>query len=135
MNSLKIHDNDIQLKKLYATEAEAYSALLTEDLASVSIGNKELEEKSDGQINSASICEVISLRDISKRLTDPPSSSHAFLLLLTDGTTEVQAFEYTSWDFSLTPGSKILLIPPIQIRRKILLVNPNNIVVLAANII
>ena len=119
MNILRIKDNIISLKKSFNSEEEAYYALLTETLSAIYEGSKELKEKSNGIFESICICEVLSIRDIGKRIGDEANCLSALLLLITDGTSEVQAFEYKKWDINIEVGSRILLLPPFKIKRNL----------------
>ena len=135
MNFIKIHNSLIPLKRPFATESEAYTSLLTANLSDLTSGSKALQDTSSGTITSTSLCEVLSSTDIGKRQGDDPSSSHALLLLLTDGACEFQAFEYSSWDTPIPVGSRVLLLPPYEVRRKVLLLAACNILVLTSTLI
>jgi RecQ mediated genome instability protein len=130
MDHVCINGAKIELKKLYDSENDAYKALLTQELASVYSGCEEFKELDDRVIESYAVTEVESVKDIGKRQGDPESTSRAYMLVLSDGHTEVQAFEYNPWDFSLTNGCRVLLIPPFRIKRNVLLLNPSNILLL-----
>ena len=111
------------------TQELAYKALVSESLSEVYKGEDEIKEVSDGLIKSFAVFEVVSIRDIGKR-QDDTSNTHTYLLVLFDGTSEIQAFEYSPWDVSLSIGCKVVLIPNFQVKRGLFLLNSNNIMLL-----
>ncbi|OMJ65870.1 hypothetical protein SteCoe_37496 [Stentor coeruleus] len=134
MNYIELQGYKIELKKIFSSEKEAYTALLTENIEEVYSGCSEIRGKNDGILNSVALFEVVSVRDIGKRIGDESSNNHTYLLVLTDGVNEIQGFEYTSWDFEVEAGNRVLLLPPIKLKRGLLLLGSENIISLTKSV-
>ena len=129
MDYVTVNDKRILLKRKFNTEKDAYQALLFEDLAEVYAGCNDIKNDKN-IIEDYCVFEVVSIRDIGQK-KDKDSKSHSYMLLvLCDGNSEVQAFEYSPWGLDINTGSRVMLIPPFEMRRKVLLLNSYNIMLL-----
>jgi len=66
-----------------------------------------------------------------------PRSKRMLLLHLTDGTQEIQAMEYVfipQLNLDIIPGSKILIKGPVECRRGVFLLRPNNVMLLGGEV-
>lgn len=129
---LMIKGQRIKLRQGFSSNREAFEAVLREPLAEILPPNEELFNLSNGVLTCYVILEIVSFRDISKRLNDLPDSHHTYLCQLSDGLNTIQILEYNPWGFSLESNSRVLLIPPITVHRGLFLVNQNNIVLLTS---
>lgn len=134
MNYIQLQGYKIELKKSFPTEKEAYTALLNENIEEVYNGCNEIRGQNNEILNSVSLFEVLSVRDIGKRIGDESNGNHTYLLVLTDGVNEIQGFEYTPWDFEVEAGNRVLLLPPIKFKRGLLLLGPENILPLTKSV-
>ena len=132
MDYLAIRGQRIRMKEGFDSQNEALLAVLSRPLEEIIPPNEELIGLNNGVLGFYAILEVVSIRDISKRVADLPGSQHTFLCELSDGSCRLQVLEYNHWDFTLTPSCRVLLIPPIRVHRGLYLVNPNNILLLTA---
>ena len=131
MNYILVQNQKIWLKESYESQEQAFDQLLKRKISEVLRPIAELPAFKSGLFPNFAILEVVSVRDAGRRVQDQSiNETHSLSLILTDGLTEIPAFEYTHWDFYVSIGSKVLLVPPIEVKLGVFLLSHKNIMLL-----
>jgi hypothetical protein len=131
MNFVLVKNHKILLKKTFSSQALAFEAALKMNIREIVQPVEDLKVL-NGVFSTFALLEVVSVRDVARSLSDQNTSNHSYLIRASDGDTEVPAFEYNHWEFKLNVGCRVLFIPPIEVRRGVFLVNPNNIMLMTS---
>lgn len=131
MNYIQVQNQKIYLKQSYESQEQAFDDLLNRKASEVLQPIPNLSQYKSGLFPHFAVLEVTSVRDASRRVQDQDiTESHSLSLVLTDGLSEIRAFEYSHWDFYVSLNSKVLLIPPIEVKSSVFLLSHKNIMLL-----
>jgi hypothetical protein len=134
MDFVTVKDGKIALSRTFERQEQAFEALLTEELKNITLGCQIIKNAENGLMTEFAVFDVLNVRDIGNPSIEPTNSSRCDMLILSDGFTECQAFEYNPWETRLSAGDRILILPPVSFKRKLLLLGPENILLLASSI-
>jgi len=131
--NLKIAENfEVSLVKSFPTYESAYEALLKNSLKEL-VKTPQIKPETT-QFQGKCIVEVLILRDISKPLESNENSRRCLLMQVTDGFNQFKLLEYTPFEAtSISVGSKLLLVGPFEVKRKVCLLQSHNLIVLSSN--